>query len=86
MAFDRRPVLRAGADYVFGHSMEAETSDFVQAAGGSDLINAVKQATEFGLTQRGAKLAALVMFITEVHALSDTGKQRHWAEKILGRK
>ena len=94
------------ADYVFGQSMEADASRFVQAAGGkvlgsvrfpfpgttdfssfllraqdsgakviglaaggSDLINAVKQAAEFGLTQRGAKLAALVMFITEVHSL-----------------
>src|SRR3954452_628589 len=94
------------ADYAFGHSMEAETSRCVQAAGGkvlgsvrfpfpgttdfssflvraqasrakvfglaaggSDLINAVKQAAEFGLTRRGAKLAALVMFITEVHSL-----------------
>jgi branched-chain amino acid transport system substrate-binding protein len=94
------------ADYAFGHSMEAEASRFVQAAGGkvlgsvrfpfpgttdfssflvrsqasrakvfglaaggSDLINAVKQAAEFGLTRRGAKLAALVMFITEVHSL-----------------
>jgi branched-chain amino acid transport system substrate-binding protein len=94
------------ADYSFGQSMEAETSRFVQAAGGkvlgsvrfpfpgttdfssflvraqasrakvvglaaggSDLINAVKQAAEFGLTRRGAKLAALVMFITEVHSL-----------------
>ncbi|TDH61253.1 ABC transporter substrate-binding protein [Dankookia rubra] len=94
------------ADYAFGHSMETETSRFVQAAGGkvlgsvrfpfpgttdfsaflvrtqaskakviglaaggSDLINAIKQAAEFGLTRRGAKLAALVMFITEVHSL-----------------
>ncbi|GAA0596479.1 ABC transporter substrate-binding protein [Craurococcus roseus] len=94
------------ADYSFGQSMEAETSRFVQAAGGKvlgsvrfpfpgttdfssflvraqasrakvvglaagggDLINAVKQAAEFGLTRRGAKLAALVMFITEVHSL-----------------
>lgn len=39
------------------------------AAGGSDLINALKQAAEFGVTRRGARLAALVMFITEVHSL-----------------
>lgn len=94
------------ADYVFGQSMEKETSRFVKtaggkvlgsvrfpfpgttdfssflvraqasgakvvglAAGGSDLINAVKQASEFGLTQHGTKLAALVMFITDVHSL-----------------
>ncbi|MCS6891965.1 MAG: ABC transporter substrate-binding protein [Rhodovarius sp.] len=94
------------ADYAFGHSMEAETSRVVQAAGGrvagsvrfpfpgttefssflvraqgsrakviglaaggSDLINAIKQAAEFGVTRRGARIAALVMFITEVHSL-----------------
>jgi branched-chain amino acid transport system substrate-binding protein len=39
------------------------------AAGGADLTNAVKQAAEFGLTRRGTKLAAMVMFITDVHAL-----------------
>jgi branched-chain amino acid transport system substrate-binding protein len=38
-------------------------------AGGSDLINLVKQAAEFGVTRRGARLAALVMFISEVHGL-----------------
>ncbi len=93
-------------DYAFGHSLEAETSRFVQgaggrvlgatrfpfpgttdfssfllraqasrakvvglAAGGSDLINLVKQAAEFGLTQRGTRMCSLMMFITEVHAL-----------------
>ena len=35
----------------------------------SDTINCVKQAAEFGLTRRGIKLAALLMFITDVHAL-----------------
>ncbi|MFH5927103.1 ABC transporter substrate-binding protein [Roseomonas xinghualingensis] len=38
-------------------------------AAGSDLINAVKPAAEFGLTRRGQKLAAMVMFITDVHSL-----------------
>ncbi|WP_421995514.1 ABC transporter substrate-binding protein [Roseococcus sp.] len=93
-------------DYAFGHSLEAETSRFVQsaggrvlgssrfpfpgttdfssfllraqasrakvvglAAGGSDLINLVKQAAEFGLAQRGTRMCSLMMFITEVHAL-----------------
>ncbi|TCH97918.1 ABC transporter substrate-binding protein [Roseococcus sp. SYP-B2431] len=94
------------ADYAFGHSLEAETSRFVQsaggrvlgsarfpfpgttdfssfllraqasrakvvglAAGGSDLINMVKQAAEFGLARRGTRMCSLMMFITEVHAL-----------------
>ncbi|WP_135468011.1 ABC transporter substrate-binding protein [Crenalkalicoccus roseus] len=38
-------------------------------AGGGDLINVTKQAAEFGLTRRGQRLAALVMFISEVHGL-----------------
>jgi len=37
--------------------------------GGTDLVTAVKQAAEFGLARRGQRLAALIMFITEVHAL-----------------
>ncbi len=93
-------------DYAFGHSVEAETTRFVQAAGGrvlgavrypfpgtsdfsafllraqasrakvvalacggADMINAVKQAAEFGMTRRGQRVAALLMFISDVHAL-----------------
>lgn len=93
-------------DYAFGHSVEAETARFVQAAGGqvlgsarypfpgttdfsafllraqasrakvvalacggADMINAVKQAAEFGLGRRGQRVAALLMFISDVHAL-----------------
>ena len=93
-------------DYAFGHSVEAETTRFVQAAGGrvlgssrfpfpgttdfsafllraqasrakvvalgcggADLINAVKQAAEFGLARRGQRVAALLMFISDVHAM-----------------
>jgi branched-chain amino acid transport system substrate-binding protein len=39
------------------------------ANGGSDTINAVKQAAEFGLTAKGAKLAALALNITDIHSL-----------------
>ena len=39
------------------------------AAGGTDLVNCVKQATEFGLQKRGQKLAALILFISEVHSM-----------------
>jgi len=38
------------------------------ANAGADLINTIKQAAEFGVTKR-AKLAALLMFIPDVHAL-----------------
>lgn len=39
------------------------------ANGGGDMINAVKQAAEFGITQSGQSLAALVAFISDVHSL-----------------
>lgn len=39
------------------------------ANGGGDTINSVKQAAEFGITEAGQSLAALLMFITDVHAL-----------------
>jgi branched-chain amino acid transport system substrate-binding protein len=37
--------------------------------GGTDLVTAVKQAAEFGMARRGQRLAALILFITEVHSL-----------------
>jgi branched-chain amino acid transport system substrate-binding protein len=36
---------------------------------GGDTVNSIKQAKEFGLTEGGMKLAAMLMFITDVHAL-----------------
>ncbi|MFC0283115.1 ABC transporter substrate-binding protein [Camelimonas abortus] len=93
------------ADYVFGHSLERDTGEFVKAAGGKvlgsarhplnnqdfssfllqaqnsgakiiglangggDTINAIKQAAEFGVVQGGQKLAAPVMFISDIHSL-----------------
>ena len=39
------------------------------ANAGGDTINTVKQAAEFGITQGGQSLAALLLFITDVHAL-----------------
>jgi branched-chain amino acid transport system substrate-binding protein len=39
------------------------------ANAGGDTINAIKQAHEFGLTAGGQKLAGLLMFISDIHAL-----------------
>jgi branched-chain amino acid transport system substrate-binding protein len=39
------------------------------ANAGADTINAVKQASEFGIRESGQQLAALVVFIPEIHAL-----------------
>ena len=40
------------------------------ANAGGDTINSIKQASEFGITQGGQSLAALLRFISDVHALS----------------
>ena len=91
-------------DYAFGHSMEADATAAVQAAGGKvlgsvrhplntsdfssyllqaqasgakviafangggDMLNAVKQANEFGLGKKQS-LVALLIFITDVHSM-----------------
>lgn len=39
------------------------------ANGGTDTINAIKQATEFGIQRGGQRVAALVMLLTDVHAI-----------------
>jgi len=52
--------------------LQAKTSDakvIGLANGGTDLINAIKQAGEFGITQGGQALAGLVVFISDIKAL-----------------
>ncbi len=39
------------------------------ADAGQDAINAVKSAGEFGLARGGVKIAGLIMFVTDVHAI-----------------
>ncbi len=36
---------------------------------GSDFANAIKQAAQFGIVERGQKLAGLVVFLTDIHSL-----------------
>jgi branched-chain amino acid transport system substrate-binding protein len=91
-------------DYAFGHSLEADATAAVQAAGGKvlgsvrhplntsdfssyllqaqasgakvvafangggDMVNAVKQTNEFGLT-KSQSMAALLVFISDVHSM-----------------
>src|ERR1700732_2714949 len=91
-------------DYAFGHSLEADATSAVQAAGGKvlgsvrhplntsdfssyllqaqasgakvvafangggDMVNAVKQANEFGLTKKQS-MVALLIFISDVHSM-----------------
>src|SRR5579863_10401895 len=93
------------ADYAFGKQLQADTTAFVQAAGGkvlgaaaypfpgttdfssflvqaqsskakvlglanagADTVNSIKQASEFGVS-KSMKVAALLMFVNDVHAL-----------------
>jgi branched-chain amino acid transport system substrate-binding protein len=98
-------------DYTFGHSLEADASAAVKAAGGrvlgsvrhplgtadfssyllqakasgakvvalanggGDMINATKQATEFGLQQGGQTLVSLLAFISDIHGLGLSATQ-----------
>lgn len=39
------------------------------ANAGNDTINSIKQAGEFGITQRGQSLAAMILMINDVHSL-----------------
>ena len=39
------------------------------ANAGTDTVNCIKQAAEFGLTRRGVRLASLLMFLPDVHSL-----------------
>jgi branched-chain amino acid transport system substrate-binding protein len=36
---------------------------------GADTVNSIKQAGEFGITAKGVKLAGLLVFVSDVHAL-----------------
>jgi branched-chain amino acid transport system substrate-binding protein len=45
------------------------------ANGGLDTVNAVKQASEFGITAGGQKLVGLVIVITDIHAMGLKGAQ-----------
>jgi branched-chain amino acid transport system substrate-binding protein len=77
-------IQAAGGKVVGGVKHPLETADFSSfllqaqgsgakvvalANGGGDTINSIKQAAEFGLAERGQKLAALAINITDVHAL-----------------
>jgi branched-chain amino acid transport system substrate-binding protein len=69
------------------------------ASAGTDTVNAIKQAKEFGLEESGQKLAALHAFVTDVESLGlqaakglvistgfywdDTDGTRAWAKRFL---
>ena len=53
------------------------------ANAGGDTINSIKQAAEFGIVQGGQKLAGLLVFITDVHALGLQAAQGAAAHRSL---
>lgn len=93
------------SDYAFGHQLQKDTAEVVEANGGKvlgfvrhplgnadyasfllqaqasgakvlgianagqDTINTIKQAGEFGIIQQGQSLAALILFLQDVHSL-----------------
>src|SRR4249919_1748157 len=77
-------VLKSGGKVLGGVKHPLNTSDFSSfllqaqaskakviglANAGGDTTNAIKQAAEFGIVAGGQKLAALLLFINDVHAL-----------------
>lgn len=82
---DSTTVVKANGGKVLGDAMmPLATADFSSALllaqqskaqviglanAGTDLINAVKQASEFGITQGGAKLASLGAEINDIHSI-----------------
>jgi branched-chain amino acid transport system substrate-binding protein len=85
MARDATAVITAnGGKVVGGVKHPLNTSDFSSfllqaqsskakvigfANAGGDTTNAIKQASEFGIVEGGQKLAALLLFINDVHSL-----------------
>ena len=71
------------------------------ANGGGDMINSIKQAAEFGIVAGGQRLAALLIYITDVHSLGlqaaqglvltapfywdQTPETRAWATRFIER-
>lgn len=82
---DTSEVVTAGGGQVLGSTrLPVGTTDFASALltaqgsqakvvalanAGGDTINSIKQASQFGLTQAGQKLATLAGFINDVHGL-----------------
>jgi branched-chain amino acid transport system substrate-binding protein len=77
-------VIKAGGKVLGSVSHPFPNNDFssfllqAQASGakviglanaGGDTINAIKQASEFGITKAGQRLAGLLVFISDVHSL-----------------
>jgi branched-chain amino acid transport system substrate-binding protein len=65
----RHPVGTADFSSALLTAQNSKPKVIALANAGGDTINSIKQASEFGLTQSGYKLAALAGFINDVHGL-----------------
>jgi branched-chain amino acid transport system substrate-binding protein len=65
----RHPVSTSDFSSALLTAQGAKPKVIALANAGGDTINSIKQASEFGLTQSGYKLAALAGFINDVHGL-----------------
>lgn len=65
----RHPLNTADFSSYLLQAQESKAQVVGLANAGGDTINAVKQAAEFGIVKRGQRLAGLLVFLTDVHAL-----------------
>lgn len=65
----RHPVSTSDFSSALLTAQNSKPKVIALANAGGDTINSIKQASEFGLTQSGYKLAALAGFINDVHGL-----------------
>lgn len=64
--------IALGTNDCSAHLLRAQASGakiIALATGGTDMINCIKQATEFQVNSKGQKVVSLVMLITDVNAL-----------------
>src|SRR4051812_31328674 len=65
----RHPLATADFSSLLLQAQQSRADVIAFANVGADLVNAIKQASEFGLTRAGQKLTGLVMFVSDVDAL-----------------
>src|SRR6185437_9568514 len=65
----RAPLNTADFSSYLLQAQESKAQVVGLANAGGDTINAVKQAAEFGIVKGGQRLAGLLVFLTDVHAL-----------------
>lgn len=65
----RHPLNTADFSSFLLQAQQSKAKVIGLANAGGDTVNAIKQATEFGVTQQGQKLAGLLMFITDVKSV-----------------